>query len=476
MGFVLSQPDRPCNDPGTGWHLRMGEIILTERGLPEKDPLSWAGPDVVWKNYQWLSQVTMGVAHRAGGLGLVTAVWAVVYGLVAVLVHRQGVRMGAPPSVAFLCAFWAWLIMTMHVQNRPHAFTYLAVCLLVGLIWRALEHPGERRRALVWVPLLFLVWCNLHGGFVAGFLILGCHTAGLLARWLWRREREDLGAFGDFAVCGAVAGAATLVNPYGWNLHWHILTFLQVDIAHLWNEFSPPLGHGSANVKLYYLLSAALGVSLWWQRRWLRAGDVLCLVVLFYFSCQALRHVVLFALVAAPYVARGVYLGLRRWIDLMSPAGRVLAGHELRRTGLWVYGTALALGFAVLSQTAPGWFRQDFIGLRLGAESAAYIEANRERLEPVFNIENLGGALAYHFGPGLGVFVDDRLDRYGREFFVDVYLPVMRVEEGWDAILEEWGVASAIVPSESRLADALEEHPDWEVAVRDENSAVFVRR
>ena len=100
------------------------------------------------------------------------------------------------------------------------------------------HHPARRRPAAVlpragrtaaWLWLLFLlfvVWANLHGGFVFGLTLLGIYLAGSLAEWRWGsdpalwKERSRY-----YALALLVAGLGTLMNPNGPALHLHIIRF-----------------------------------------------------------------------------------------------------------------------------------------------------------------------------------------------------------------------------------------------------------
>jgi hypothetical protein len=66
-----------------------------------------------------------------------------------------------------------------------------------------LERPTAR-----WLPILFLVWANVHGGWIYGAALLGLYTLAHL-------DRRQL-------ALAAACAAATLVNPYGWQL-WRAL-------------------------------------------------------------------------------------------------------------------------------------------------------------------------------------------------------------------------------------------------------------
>src|SRR5207244_3207405 len=78
--------------------------------------------------------------------------------------------------------------------------------------------------ALWTVPLVMIAWGNLHGGFLAGPLIVA--TAGfghaISGPWDGARRQRLLG----FAAVFALSLAAPVVNPYGLGLYRHVAELL----------------------------------------------------------------------------------------------------------------------------------------------------------------------------------------------------------------------------------------------------------
>ena len=71
---------------------------------------------------------------------------------------------------------------------RPHVLTLFLLAVLLTLLVR------ERWR---WIPPLFLLWANAHGGVVLGGLVLAAAWAAAVLRW-WRVARRR-------AIAGACA-------------------------------------------------------------------------------------------------------------------------------------------------------------------------------------------------------------------------------------------------------------------------------
>jgi hypothetical protein len=82
--------------------------------------------------------------------------------------------------------------------------------------------------------------------------------------------------------------------------------------------------------------------------------------------------------------------------------------------------------------------------------------------------------LIYRLYPGTKVFLDDRHDFYG-EAFVRAYLKLLHAEPGWNQVLDHLGVNLIVVPSKSKLGDALQHELGWKPIYNDEVAKVFER-
>jgi hypothetical protein len=106
---------------------------------------------------------------------------------------------------------------------------------------------------------------------------------------------------------------------------------------------------------------------------------------------------------------------------------------------------------------------------------AADVVAQRDIREPIFAPDSWGGYLIYRFYPQNKVFVDDRHDFYGVEFFKD-YLKSVRLTPDWEGFLNDRRVNWALLPAGSSLANMLARTSQWNVVYRDGTAVLFERK
>src|SRR5215203_1389391 len=153
------------------FHLAAGRLIWQRKALPATDAWSFTAAGRFWQNHEWLSDVFFYLWTRAFGVdALVLWQWLVV-GITYLLLFRLLHRTTGSYAVAYLLALLALSLGTPFYEVRPHLWSMLAFVLLIFLtVWR--DRPPLA------LPVLFLVWVNLHGGAVFGlmaaFVTLGC--------------------------------------------------------------------------------------------------------------------------------------------------------------------------------------------------------------------------------------------------------------------------------------------------------------
>jgi hypothetical protein len=100
-------------------------------------------------------------------------------------------------------------------------------------------------------------------------------------------------------------------------------------------------------------------------------------------------------------------------------------------------------------------------------EAAGYL-----RFDPVWHDDRTGGYLIY--AGRLPVFIDDRAELYGADFF-RTFVQTRAGAPEWKATFETYGIQQALVPTDAGLAAVLRDD-GWEVEFADDRWTVFSGR
>ncbi|MBI4903288.1 MAG: hypothetical protein HY820_06625 [Acidobacteria bacterium] len=466
-------------DGDTGWHIRTGEWILQNRAVPQTDLFSFSKAGQPWYAWEWLADVVYALLHGAMGLKAIVLLSALLIAGFGTLLFRHMVWCGATPFAALVVSLMVFGASAIHYLARPHVFTLFGMTAAMFLLERDRQRPG---REIWWLVAAVPFWVNLHGGFLALIAVLVLLTVGTAAeQWLVARKegsRTDWGPAKRYGVITAAAGLLTFANPYGWHLHQHILAYLRSDwIKANVQEFRSPVFRGESATQYEVMLFAGLGIVAWllWRRQVVSA-----LWILFWAhsSLTSVRHVPLFMIVAAPYVAMGL---TALWKLHIEPAGRkttrgILASLArdmtpgCSRSSVWIVTVALVL--PLLPDNSVQW-PTDFPAVKF---PTAMVARHAEELIQgrTLTMDQWGDYLIYKSYPRQRVFVDGRSDFFGAEMG-DEYLRLSQGTWDWRKLMEKHNFDVVLSPMEWPLTSLLKTDVQWRV-VDDDGIAVLFKR
>jgi hypothetical protein len=248
-------------------------------------------------------------------------------------------------------------------------------------------------RRQYWLPLLFALWANLHGGVLRGVVVLAASAAA--AAVAERRVRHPLVGV---ALASALAANAT---PLGVSLWPEIISSLG-RIRQLGIQEWAPAGLSDAAFAPFWVLSAALVALAIAAKAW-RAEQPAALVVwpalaLIPLAIRAGRNAPPALMLAVPAIA-------------MLADGRLPFPAKATRARPVLNACCVAGAAAIAFAAVFGaWSRKD---ARLGWEplSTAAARAVSSCPERLYNRYDEGGFLIW-FAPEQKVFIDGRQDPY----------------------------------------------------------------
>jgi len=478
-------------DATIGWHIRNGQQMLLTHAITRTDPFSSTMSGHVWYAWEWLYDLLIAVIHQVFGLNGVVFYSAAIIAVTFVLTLHLALRDHGNLPVTLFLLILSLGASAVHFLARPHVVSWLFTVIWFELLDSAERHPGESRN-LFWLPILMVLWVNVHGGFPTGFLLLAIYLLAGVGHYFTGRgprdeTRQRLKRLGVYSVLSL---AASFMNPYSYHLHVHIWRYLsdRFLMDHI-SEFLSPDFHGAAQQCFAVLLIISIAVLAGASRR-PSAARLMVIVFAAYSGLYATRSLptsaLLITLVIAPLLSKtiseaAVNASLSSWLrslfSRLDSFGARMGKLEAEFRGhLWLILVFVAGLWACMHHGRLGseqFINAYFDDKRFPVE-ATEVVARREIHEPVFSLDYWGGYLIYRLYPQTKVVVDDRHDLYGAQFFQD-YLKIVLVRPGWEKVLDEKQVNWVLVPSESSLANIMRLTPEWTLTHEDGTAVLFHR-
>lgn len=465
VGLLLAAPALLCFrglascavDPDVGWQIQSAVWILQHRALPRTDPFSRTAAGLPWQDYSWLFDLLLLKLYswlNLEGLVLYTASMAVA---ITAAVYRAVSRTQSDFIRSGLLTVAALVCISRDFTPRPWLFTILffAIELDILMQFRRTRRAGN----LLWLPLLFALWANIHIQFIDGLLMLGVAACEpLLARWARCDASPQTARPLWLALAACIA--APLLNPYGIGIYrdaW--IMGSQPGVLNTVGEMRALAFRSTGDYVLLFLALAA--AALLFRRSRPAPFETLLLGIAAVLSFRSGRDAWILAIVAVVLIAA-------RW--------RPRAG-EPAAASAWALPITLATIAAV---SLIGFFALQVNNARLLAFQAEEmpvhaVEFVKERgyPGPLFNDYNWGGYLIWRLGQP--VAIDGRAGLYG-DSSISRSLETWGGGPQWASDPQLQSARLVIAPIHDALTQLLRVDARFQLVYQDKVAAVFIRR
>jgi hypothetical protein len=429
---------------------------VQHHAIPHVDIFSGPNAGKPWQSYSWLFELlTFGLFHRLGLVGVIGYSVGMMLAITCALYHL--VRSAQKDfTVVALLVFSSCFAMGHLYTPRPWLFTILFFVLEIDILMQA-RRTG-RLRSLLWLPVIFALWSNVHIQFIDGLVVLGLALVEPIAAARGIGQRTRLGIAPAVAALAA-STLATLANPYGWHIYR-----VAYDLA------SQP---GVLNTITELKAIPFRDMTDW---------TILALAL---FTTVVLARQPKFRLFETGLLAFGIYVGFRSqrdvWVIAIGAVAILASAIPAREStkdfrlpgaaqALAAVGAALLVlaGFRLMHVTNAALETQ--VEKSFPVKAVAAIEANHYA-GPLYNNFNWGGYLIWALR--MPVAIDGRAAFYGDQA-IDRSVATWGAEPDWktDPLLKK--ARLVIAPPKAALTQALRTDPSYRLVYEDEVGTVFI--
>jgi len=451
--FMLA---KTYSDPDLWGHLQFGLDKMETRKIIRVDQYSYNSAGQDWINHEWLAEVLFAIAWLAGNApGLVilkTAMGLLTIGII--YKHFISIQINYIVAALIVLLMGASLFTMFYLAIRPQIFTFLL--LTIELLIIRMAEKGSYR--WLWVmPVVTLLWVNMHGGFIAGI--------GILCIWLSIHIFYNKNTWKKSIPPIVLSLAALLINPYGIGL----ITFLLETTLVPRPEISDwqPMMLFSVNGFMYCLtLGLSIG-GLIFSSKQRKPALLLLFGVIAILPWVAKRHLSLFSIAALILMGEHVASAWKKFY----PDEKMRTTSSNLRNGLYIL-----ISIILISMT----FSLNYWQIKI-EESVFDVPGTAVSLLKQSDVSgNLatefdwGEYIIWHLGPQIKVSLDGRRETVYTKTAYEQALKFMFGIGEWDAILKQYNTDIALVKMNSSAYNLLKLKAGWIIVFEDSKSVLFL--
>lgn len=457
------------NDGDTGYHIRAGEYIIETLSIPKKDIFSYLSPPLPWTAHEWLSEVIMALIHNVSGLTGIVIFFSFTIASAYYIFFRMLKGYKSNIILSILLVLLVIASSQIHWLARPHIFSLLLI-----LIWYHIldEYQYKDKNYLYLLPPIMLLWVNLHGGFMAGFFLVGIYLFGNLLKSIAYKDMKGKRRAKSLGLIMLLCLTASLVNPYGYNilLFPFKLTSNKFIMDNV-NEFLSPNFHEPMFFTyLFFIMIAVLAIS----KARLNTIELTLTLLFTYMSLYSVRYIPLFSIIVAPILLRQVQKLIDEkkggFVEFLNKRAEKIAAADDSAKGYLLPAMAVII---VIVFAASGRIEFGFDKKLKPVDAVEFLK--KEKIHGnMFNNDEFGDYIIYSAWPEYKVFFDGRSDMYGTDIMKE-YFKITRIQPGWDKVIEKYNIDWIIYNSNSALSLFFMAGDDWKLIYADKVANIFVK-
>ena len=473
--YYLSAIISDVADPDLWGYLAFGRLFWNNATFPYQDLFSYIPVKVPWIYHEWLTGVVFyPIYDNLGDIGLQGLRYLFTLLTLGVAGWSAKIR-GSSNGSVFLCMFLSvYVFIFGYSPVRAQISTYLFFAFSLYLL-ESSRITGKWGR-LGWLIPMQILWCNLHGGFVAGLGLILLYVVG---EALSRRQ------YFTYIAILIPSALVTLINPYGfdyWIYTFDAVTMPRPEITEWLNAYAGIEQESYTGAVLSFFTLVFFSALLYaiFHKRDITAGLVLAVTA--YLGFSHVRHIVFFALAFMVFMPLTFTMFWGQLREKLSELGRMKLASAL--IGLFfiviiidsfcTFYNKFVLGSPFsLQTTSQGRNGKTKHHYPVGATE--YIQSNglKGNILPHFD---WGEYLIWKLYPDCKVGMDGRYETVYPDMVHKAYFNFIYGREGWKEFLNRYPHDMILVIAGSKIHGLLREEKNWVEAYRGQGTSLFLNR
>jgi len=450
----------PSTDTDLWWHLRYGQYFWQFLTPWRENGLTYFLPGYQWKLCYFLFQATIYPLYKSFGLLGLSILNSLFFAFLGMTFFIYTKKILLTLLTLMMITLFGWFPFSIGL--RPQNFALLGITLLLILLKKGLKNPN----LFFFIPLLVLLWVNIHGSFVLSLAILAFFIFSCFLK-----KQNNLVKKGLLILFLSIL--AGFFNPFGlaaYNEFWrHMIYPLKFLIA----EWVPP-------DLIFKLTTVAIGFPLLFFLAKKPKENLFQILLLVFFGIQiflAKRNTPLYGLVFG--------LVLSDWVLTNSSGKKALLKIEkIFPSRILLISLIFLLTLTRVPRTFSFLDDRDVFCQQSGwpfpCQAVDWIQKQTFLGQNVFTAYEWGGFLEWHL-PKFKPFIDGRMVTWptpsGKSPYT-IYLEIIQAQPDWEKTLEENKTDWLLIGTDTFLDLELKnkKHPLWQLVYSDKLASVYTKR
>jgi hypothetical protein len=472
-GIASTGPILLNSDGDLPRHLLVGKLIRMTREVGLTDIFSFRTTGFPSFPHEWLSQVILSGFYDLMGLGGVVFFTAAIITIIWAIIFYDALHRSNSLIISIIFTGLGVGASLIHILPRPHLFSYVFTVLWILVLEKIYKDKPQNWWLL---PVLMLIWVNLHGMFVLGIVIWIIYLTGDLFEnfsktWFTSTKTKSMLAGGVLSMI------ATFLSPSGISI-WGAIATLSGD-AYIKSRIPE---YQSANFQIpetwpFILILLLTMISFARSTNKAPWRHVFLVTAFAGVALYSSRMLPFFAIIAVPITARSI----SEWLKQDYPNSRlwsietnINAINQSSNGLIWVLAAVLAVAFLFNANIPidPGNKGNIFSPQFFPVDAVTWLQSHPQNGH-MFNEFDWGGYMLLKLWPAqkMQIFMDGHTHIYGEKLTRE-YEEVITLSDGWQSIFDKYQITWAIVRDQSPVAKALESQ-GWTNLYEDKTTVIL---
>ena len=431
------------------WHIRVGEWILQHHKIPTIDLFSWYGKKMHLEfiSHEWLSDIIMALLGKKG-LSIILPILCTI--LFLFIYKYLNIKKEKKPWNNIIKIVYAIItILTInHMEMRPGIFSLILFNLVLYIIWN--------KKNLYWIPIIQLLWVNIHGGSSSLIPLLLILDIGI--DLIEKKEKELLK---KKIIVFILSVLASFINPYTYKmLLYPYKNMKDTQMLSFITEWQSPNFHGLEGI--YNALVLFLPpVLLLYTKKKKETKDILLLALFLFMSLRSLRFIL-------HYIFIGSYI-IGKYTDIkfqIKTKRKIVINLQIIKAFTLI--ATILLSISILNENKKEEKKKTYFSKEIIQE---IIKIKPKRM---YNDYDYGGYLTYHLYKKNDIFINGICDIYSNNILADYKKLYYSITP--EKIINKYDFDLFIIKRKIPLEFYLLERTDYKVIYKDKTGIIFQKK